>query len=208
MYLFTRRTRLSHAAGLQWAVDISEKVRQVTGHDVQLWGHVYSPGFGTITWTAWFEDLPHLESFGDKLEADEGFRMMSGEGSSFTQDGVDDGLLQPLVGQPDPDRDVQYVTAVQAVCAGGNARRAMALGAQIAERATQVTGVPTIFARSLSGPYGGVGWLTGHEDIAGVERASDALASDEAWSGLIDSAEGAFVEEPSVTVQTIHRRLA
>ena len=30
---------------------------------------VYSPGFGTISWTAWFEDLASLEAVGDKLDA-------------------------------------------------------------------------------------------------------------------------------------------
>jgi hypothetical protein len=208
MYLFTRRVRLSHAAGVQWALDITTKVHQVTGQDVELWGTVYSPGYGTITWTAWFEDLPHLETFGDKLSADEGFQTMSAEGASFTDGGVDDGLLQLLGGTPDPDRDLHYVSSVQATCAGGNARRAMTLGLEISERAESITGVPMMFVRAMSGSYGGVGWLAGYEDIASLERAGDALAADDGFSELIDSTEGAFVEDPASTVQTIHRRLS
>jgi hypothetical protein len=65
-----------------------------------------------------------------------------------------------------------------------------------------------MFLRSLSGSYGAVGWLTGHEDIAGMERASDALAVDEAWIDLVDSTGGAFVEDPTITTQTIYRKLA
>lgn len=208
MYLFTRRARLNHAAGVQWATAITEHVRRTTGQDVGLWSTVYSPAYGTITWTSWFEDLPHLESFGDKLAADETYQTMAAEGSSFTEGGVDDGLLQLLTAPPDPDRDVNYVTAVQAVCAGGQARRAMELGLRIAEHAGSVTGVPTSFVRSLSGPYGGVGWLTAHEDVAGLEAANDALSGDEAWIELVDSAEGAFVEDAALTTQTIHRKLA
>lgn len=208
MYLFSRKARLSHAAGLQWAVAITEHVRRATDQDVQLWGTVHSPAYGTVTWTSWFEDLSHLESFGDKLTTDETYQTMASEGSSFTDGGVDDGLLQLLSAPPDPDREVQYVTGVQAVCAGGQARRAMELGVTIAERAGSITGVPTLFLRSLSGPYGAVGWLTGHEDIAGMERASDALTADEAWIDLVDSSGGAFVEDPAITTQTIYRKLA
>jgi hypothetical protein len=50
-------------------MSITEKVKQVTGHDVQLWSTVYSAGFGTITWTAWFEDLAALEVIGVKLRS-------------------------------------------------------------------------------------------------------------------------------------------
>ena len=60
MYLFTRRARLAGgagAAGLEWATTITAKVAQVTGHEASLWATVYSPGFGHITWTAWFDDL-------------------------------------------------------------------------------------------------------------------------------------------------------
>ena len=208
MYLFTRRARLTHAAGLQWAVAITEHVRRASDHDVQLWGTTYSPGYGTVSWTAWFEDLPHLESFGDKLATDEAYQTMAAEGSSFTEGGVDDGLLQLLTAPPDPDREINYVTGVQAVCAGGNARRAMELGMAIAEQAGTITGVPTMFVRSLSGPYGGVGWLTGHADIADMERANDALAADDAWLDLVDTTDGAFVEDPAITTQTIYRKLA
>ena len=122
--------------------------------------------------------------------------------------GVDDGLLQVVSGEPEPGADNQYVTGVAAVCAGGNIERAMTAGVELAEAATKVTGRPTMFVRSVTGPYGGVGWLTGHGTIADVEAGQDAMAADPGWLKLVDSTGGAFVEDASITVSTLYRKIA
>jgi hypothetical protein len=210
MFLFTRRTRLARgdgAAGVAWALSITEKVKQVTGHDVQLWSTVYSPGFGTITWTAWFEDLASLESVGDKLEADPAMAALSNAGNEFTDGTLDDGLLEPIAGDPAAGGDAAYVAGAAAVCAAGNIERAMGLGVEIAQKAEAITGLPTLFVRSLTGAYGGVGWLTGYESITAMEKSEAATAADPSFVKLIDSSKGCFVEDASTTQSTIYRRL-
>ena len=210
MFLFTRRTRLvggNGSAGLDWATAVTTKVNQITGHDVQLWAGAYSPSFGTITWTAWFEDLTALETLGDKLQADPGFVTLTNEGEKLTDGTLDDALYQPVHGQPDPSRQVQYVGAVQAVLAAGNYARGLAAGVEIAQAAEKVTGIPTIFSSGLTGSYGSVGFVTGYETIAALEQAQAKLASDAGWIKLIDSTKGCFVEDAASTQQTIHRRV-
>src|SRR5690349_19822201 len=145
MYLFTRRTRLAGgdgAAGVAWALSITEKVKQVTGHDVQLWSTVYSPGFGTITWTAWFEDLAALEVVGDKLDADPAMAALGNAGNEFTDGTLDDGLLEPIYGDPTAGGESTYVGGAAAVCAAGNIERAMTVGVEIAQKAEAITGLP------------------------------------------------------------------
>lgn len=210
MYLFTRRTRLvggNGSAGLDWAAATTAKVNQITGHDVQLWAGAYSPGFGTITWTAWFDDLTALETLGDKLQADPGFVTLSNEGEKLTDGTLDDALYQPVYGQPDPARQAQYVGAVVGVLAAGNYARGLAAGVEIAQAAEKITGLPTIFTSGLTGSYGTVGFLTGYESIAALEQAQAKLTSDAGWIKLIDSTKGCFVEDTASTQQTIHRRV-
>ena len=208
MYLYTRRLVLASATGAEWATRICEAGTKVGGVEINVWGSVWGPGYGTITWTAWHTDLPSLESWGDTLNADAGFQGVVAEGAELVMGGVDDGLLQVVSGEPDPDANNQYVAGVTAVCAGGEIERAMTAGVELAEAATRITGRPTMFVRSVTGPYSGVGWLTGHETIAQMEAGQDAMAADPTWLKLVDSTGGAFVEDPSITVSTLYRKLA
>lgn len=207
MYLFSRRARLNSADGVAWAAGICEHSKKVSGQEIQLWANAFSPGYGTVTWTSWFADLPSLEAFFDKMAADPGYIEMT-TGANFIEGVVDDGLMEVIAGEPNPDMDPQYVTGAQAVCASGNIVRAMTAGIEIAQKADAITGLSTMFVRSLTGPYGGVGWLTGYPDIAAIETANAAMAADAGWLEVIDSTEGAWVEDAAVTQQTMYRKLA
>ena len=83
----------------------------------------------------------------------------------------------------------------------------MGLGAEIAHKAEAITGVPTLFVRSLTGPYGGVGWLTGYESITAMEKSEAATVADSSFVKLVDSTQGCFVEDATTTQSTIYRRL-
>jgi hypothetical protein len=210
MILFTRRTRLTGGngtAGTDWAVNITAQVKKVTGQDVQLWATVFSPGVGTITWTAWLDDLAALETLTDKLAAEPALTTLANEGAKFTDGTLDDVVYQPVYGQPDPARDIQYVAGVVGVIAAGSYVRALAVGTEIAEKAEKVTGIPTTFASAVTGSYGGVGFLTGYATIAAFEAAQTALASDASWLKLVDSSKGCFVEDAAITQQTLFRRV-
>ena len=208
MYLFTRRTRLTGAAGVDWAARITAKASEVGGNDVQLWGNTLSPGLGTISWTSWHADLSSLETALDKLQVDPAFQALAAEGASQTEGGFDDGVVQIVHGEPDPATEVQYVAGVQAVLSGGNAVKGMITAVEIAQRAEAVTGLQTMVGQNLTGPYGSIGWLTGYENIAALEAANNALAADPDWLALIDTTGGLFVEDPTITQQTIYRKLA
>ncbi len=211
MYLFNRRTRLvggNGTAGLEWATAISEKAAAVTGHEVQLWATVYSPGYGTISWTAWFADLASVEKADDAMNGDADMTKLADLGAKFTDGSLDDAIFQPIHGAPNPTREIQYVGSVAAVAASGNIERALGFGVEVAQKVEAITGMPCIFAQALSGPYGSVGWLTAYDNIAAIESAQTAMAGDSSFLKLVDSGAGCFVEDASVTQQTFHRRLA
>ena len=103
------------------------------------------------------------------------------------------------------DAPIQYAGGAVAVAAAGNIERAMAAGIEIAEKSEAITGLPTMFGRSVTGPYGAVGWLTGYESAAAMERA-DAALSGSMLVSLLDSTEGCFADT-NATQSTIYRRL-
>jgi seryl-tRNA synthetase len=47
---------------------------------------------------------------------------------------------------------------------------------EIAQRAEKITGTPTLFVTDVTGIYGSVGWLTGHESVQAMEAAEQAAA--------------------------------
>jgi hypothetical protein len=212
MYLFSRQVRLGGGQtrkAMEWALAQTEKVKQITGLDVGLFTQVFSPEVGVIGWSTFVPDLATLETAGDKLNVDEAMVAATDSGASFVDGGASDRLLQVVHGAPDPNRQVEYVTSVTAMCAAGHMSRAMELGVEIAVRAEKITGTPTMFVRDVTGNYAGVGWLTGHENVQAMEAAEQALAADTSWPKFIDKeTAGVFAENTSPTTSTIYRRLA
>jgi len=208
MYLMTRRTRVKNTEGLDWAIKILGHAKEVTNNEIQLWSTVYSAGFGTITWTSWWADLASMETAFLTLQADEGYNKLASDGRELTDGIVDDELIQTISGEANPGSQAQYVGSVRAVCAAGNIVRAMTAGIEIAQKVEAITGTPTLFVRGLTGPYGNIGWLTPYENLAAVGTSQDKLAADQGWLTYLDGLAGCFVEDASITQQTLYQKLA
>jgi hypothetical protein len=212
MYLFSRRLRLAPGntrKSMEWALAQTESVNKITGLPVSLFMQVYSPEVGSIAFSTFVPDLATLEAAGDKLQADDGFASAVDSGASLTVGGADDLLAQVLYGEPDPNRQIEYATAVQTACATGKVGKGMEVGIELAQRAEKVMDTPVLFLANVTGSYGSVGWLTGHENVQALEATQQALASDAAWGQFVDKkTEGVYTDDPSQTTQLIYRRLA
>jgi hypothetical protein len=191
------------------ALALTEKVNQITSLGVSLYAQVYSPDVGTLVWSAFVPDLATLETATDKLNADDGFAAMVDEFAPLTTGQLDDGLMQLVHGQPDPNRTIEYVTTVQAVCANGKLTSGIEVGVEIAQRAEKATGTPTLFATTMTGVYGGVGWFTAHADIAAMAEAEAAINADASFAKFVDGkAADVYAAEPMLTQQRVYRRIA
>jgi len=212
MYLFSRQVRLGGGQtrkAMEWALAQTERANQITGLDIGLYLQVFSPDVGSIGWSTFVPDLATLETAGDKLDVDDDMVAATDAGTAFVEGGATDRLLQVVHGAPDPARPVEYVTGVSAVCASGRIGRGMELGVEIAERAEKITCTPTLFVTDVTGIYGSVGWLTGHESVQAMEAAEQAMAADASWLEFIDTeAAGVYAENSASTTSTIYRRLA
>ena len=209
MYLYSRRARINSFDGVGWATDTAAAGLASSGVETQVWGAVYSAGFGTIACTSWYEDLVGLETATNALMADDAYMAKSAEGSNWIVPGsaVDDELLELVAGAPDPEANPLYVSAVRGACTGGNIARGMALGVEIAQRADAATGASTLFMRNVTGPYSGVAWFTGSADAATMQAQQQALAADGGFLELVDSTAGVFAENVDPSQSVLWRRL-
>jgi hypothetical protein len=210
MYAFSRSARLApgnQRDAMNWATELTEQVNQITALGVRLFTQVWSPELGRLSWACFVPDLSALEAANDKLLADDSFVAKVDQGARFLSGGVDDTLGQILHGTPDPNRNVEYVTAVRAVCAHGNIQRGIEVGMEIAQKAESITGLPTLFMSGATGVYGQVGWATGHENVQSIDAAEAALMGDASWMDLIDNKAGqVYAQAPSPT-QVVLRRI-
>jgi len=187
---------------------VTEKANKISGLNVSLFAQTFSPEIGTLVWSAFVPDLATLEAGNDKLLVDEAYVSLVDQGAKFALGGADDSLLQVVHGEVDPNRQIEYVTTVQTVCANGSVARGIELGVEIAQRAEKATGLPGLFTTGVTGPYGAVGWITGYADIKEMERVQQALAADTKFGEFVDkNVRGVYVESPSETQQLIYRRL-
>jgi hypothetical protein len=210
MYLLSRNARLNSAAAVEWAQQVLGRAREVTGCGIDLWATAFSPSLGRVAWTSWWPDLSTLEASSIALRGDAKYLAMVAEGRAHIEGEIDDELLLLVHGELDPQRveSVKYVSTVQAVCAAGSAERALAAGAQTAQRAQDLTGLPTLFLSAMTGPYGGVGWITGYDSLGELETAQGKLAVEPSWMANIDAMAGCFVEDPAITQQTLYERVS
>lgn len=212
MYLFNRRGRLAagrNREAITWAVEVTAHVNTIAETPTTLWTSVLGPEVGTLAWSTFVPDLRTLETSMDRLQADDAFAALVDRGAQFTQGGVDDGLSRIVHGEPDLNRTVNYVTIVQAVCANRNLARGIGVGIELAQMAEKITGTPTMFVNGATGPYGGVAWISGFENIQSLESAQQKLGSDAGWLDLLDQEAGtAYQQNPELTTSRIYRRIA
>ena len=101
----------------------------------------------------------------------------------------------------------QFASVVQAVLAPGHTVTGIELGVEIAQRAKAITGRPTSFGASVTGTYGGVGWISLYDSMDQVQQANEALAADADFAALLDAkASAAYLAGAST--QTLHRKIA
>lgn len=212
MYLFSRQVQLATGhtrEAIEWALGQTERVNTITGLQVGLFMQMFSPQVGLIGWSTFVPDLATLESAGDKLNVDDAMVSATDSGAAFTIGGAEDRLAQVVYGSPEPDRQVEYVTIVHAVCASGNLAKGMELGVEIAQRAEKIAGTPGFFLADVTGTYGGVAWVSGHADVQAMEASQQALGADTNFGKYVDQeVRGVYADEPSLTTQLIYRRLA
>ncbi|MEY2435142.1 MAG: hypothetical protein QOC92_4867 [Acidimicrobiaceae bacterium] len=212
MYLFARSARLGPGNvrdSMVWSANITEKVNQISELDVSLWTTVFSPGLGTLVWTAAVEHLSVLEATDAKLAADDVYISLVEEGAKYlSADPIDDVLLQLVFADEDAaNSQPQYASVVASALAPGNSTRGIELGVEIAQRAKRITGRPTSFGVASTGPYGGVEWISLYDSVDQLQKAEADIAADAGFTQFVDKEASTAYNAALPTIQTIYRRI-
>lgn len=212
MYIFSRRVQMSGAhlsKSTKWAVEQAERVSKISGLEFSLWADMYGPRVGSLLFSTFVPDLATMVAATTTLMGSDDYLKSIEQGSQYLVGPAEDTLIQLVNEIPDPSREVNFVAVVSAVIAEGNFGRAPGICLEIADRASKITGLPTLFGVDTTGCYGGVRWITGAGDIAELEHANSALATDASFTSYLDhDANGCFAEEPALTQQALLRRIA
>jgi hypothetical protein len=208
MYLYSRRRQLNPAQArkaVAFAVETGKRASTICGMEISVWTTVMSADAGVISWATMVERLTDLEVAMDKLAADGSFNDFIEQNDGLFVGSLADTLAQVVSGAPDPAAaPPTYATIVQATCANGHLAAGMAGGVEIAETATRIGGMPTMFLAAATGEYGGVAWLTGAPDLASLEAAEAKVNNDASFIGLADRVSPAYLPHAS---NTIYRRI-
>jgi hypothetical protein len=211
MHLFVRRARMAPGqtrASMAWAVEITDRVRQVTGMEVSLHALVLSPDVGEVVWRTLAEDLATLETAFDKLLIDDFFVAEQDRAASFTLGPATDSLQRIVHGQL-PREALPYVSLITTTCRPGRVEAGMTAAIDLATRAAEVTGAQTAVTMHETGPYGTISWITPHPGIGSLDAADEALAADAGWAAFVDErVADNYTDDPTASVRRIYRRIA
>lgn len=213
MYVFARTLQVHGAdvrGALSWASTIAEHVTQTTGSQTSLWTRVYSEGVGTIAFSALAPDYTALETFNDKLMADEGYLDLVSQGQKYIIQGTVNDVVSQVLHPTEITAPItaEYAGIVRTTCANGCLAEGLALGVEIAQKVTELTGLACSF-RVDSGPnYGSVSWASLYPGAADIDRAAQLQFTDTTFIELIDKQAGrVYTDAPGASTQQMYRRL-
>ncbi len=206
MYLFSRRSQIAGGQivdGVSHALELTRIVTSVTGMPVATWSTVMSSPVGGLGWSTVFDDLDQTNERMGALMADSAYLAAATKAADLYLGPPTDVLSHVVHGGPAPDGPPAYASVVVGELAPGAFTAGMAAGVEVAMAAESVTGRPTIFLKSLTGDYAGVGWISGAASLREVQDANTAMMADAGWAALLDRVGGSF--QPGAQSQLLRR---
>jgi hypothetical protein len=195
MYLFGRSRTIAPAhtrEAMASAVEAGARVAQLIGLPVYTWTPMFSPGVGTVLWSARVSSLSELEATADKYAADEATMEWTEQQNHLYEGPTNDTLTEVLHGTPAGEPG-PWVSIVQAQWAPGKAAEAMTVGVEIVDTVARLTGWSPLFGRSLTGAFAGVGWITSFPDMGAYEASNRTMAGDSGWQDLMNKASTCYL---------------
>ncbi len=181
MQLFSRQIQLAGplAETMAYATDLQAHVSAVGGREIALWSTVFGAPLGTMTYAVRVEGIADLQALSAQILGDAEYHAKLAKGVDYAVGTAEDRLFQPLnaeFGDPPPVGSMALVTS--AVIANGAYEKAFAWGIDMAQHASSVAGIPTLFLAEQYGTFGSVGWIGVAADGAAIDAGTAALNAD------------------------------
>lgn len=188
--MFSRQRIANPASGraaTAFVMEVTQRVRELTGRDIHVWMSSFSGPVNRFSFTTLLEHLDELETTFEKLGADNGYGDFVEKGAAMFLGTPEDTLLQVLHGAPLAEMPA-YSTVTIAEARPDALMSGVELGIEIAQKATEVSGNPTMFVHAVTGPYAGCAWLTGVPDLTTLETSEATLMGNADWLALLERA--------------------
>ena len=208
MYLYSREVTLTSPLAALTAKSIADHLSAVRGREVALYAAVYSPGWGRVAFTSWWEDLASLDAAVTEASQDQKYMEMSMELSPSVT-AVNDMIFNAVfTTQEATEMEMSNVVwSVTGAAVSARVVEATMSGIEICQAWKQSTGIDATFGRGVTGQYGGIGWLSGYESMSEFDEAMKASSANEGWiKAVVDSQEN-FVQDFGAGVSTLYRKI-
>jgi hypothetical protein len=207
MYLVGRSRVVNPAtprAAAEVAVELGQRVGEIIERPVYTWSTIFGPEPTSVMWSARVEHLAEIVAADDAIGADDEFVAWAEQQNGLFASPLIGVVSQVVHGAPTGEPKA-FLAVTRAVAANGALGEAMAVGVEIAETFTRLTGHEAMFVTPVTGEYGSAGWIVGADDLDQVEAANATLATSDEWIKLVDSAGHCFAPGGSTMML---RRLA
>jgi hypothetical protein len=207
MYLVGRNRVVNPAtprAAVAAAIEAGQRASQIIERPVYTWSTIFGPEPLSVMWSARVEHLAEIVAADDALAADDEFNEWAEQNNGLFASPLVGVVSQVVHGAPTGEPK-PFIAVTRAVAANDALSEAMAVGVEVAETLTRLTGHETMFITPVTGEYGGAAWIVGSNDLDEVEAANATLGAADEWLKLVDRAGHCYA--PGATT-TMMRRLA
>jgi len=208
MYLYSREITLSNPLAALTAKEIAEHLSATRNSEVALYAVAYSPGWGRVTFSSWWEDMASLDAA--MLEANEDAKYLE----------LSLALAPSVVAVNDVLLDVVFTTqeatemempnivwSVGGTAVSSRAVEAAMSGIELCQAWKQATGTDATFGRAVTGPFGAIGWLSGFENMGEFDAAWTASGADENWIATLTGSQENFGQDFGSGTSTLYRKM-
>ena len=189
MHVFNR-TRITNpnsvAQAKAFAVEIGQMASTITGRPITPFQNMFGGTPGAIAWSTPLADLADLGDHEAKLSADPGYQKKLADGAGLWIGNAEDRLIQLVSNGLTSSTHLLY-GSLMAVARTDKFADAVVFGVQMQEY-LQNAGFPGCFGVSSFSAYGEVGWLTGFDSLADVDRLGAFVMSDEGYASRAKAA--------------------
>jgi hypothetical protein len=202
MYIFGRSREANpqrYFEAAEAAVELAHLVGDMTGMQVSVFASRYGEPIQTIRWSTRADSQSELQTNMDKMAGDKAYRnwweshadLFIGSTTSTLTSVVSAANVTPV-----PRR---FYTILTATAANGRYADAVAFGVKAQQFVAEATGLTTMFATSVYGPFGTVGWLTGADDGSQLDELMAMQTSNPGYHALVAEAADLFIPASGMT---------
>ncbi|HEX9260190.1 MAG TPA: hypothetical protein VF855_11680 [Acidimicrobiales bacterium] len=202
MFIFGRRRRINPAharAAIATSVEIAGRVSSISGRHIHAWMSVASGEAGTMLFSTRLDTIDDLTDLFDKVSSDNTYGDWIESHAGEFDGPATDTLNQIVHGTPSGEMPA-YVMTTAAELANGHFADGMALGIAIADAAHRIAGANTVFAKTVTGSYAGVGWLTPGASLGALQAFNETLNASAEWIDLIERAGNVYAPGAQTTI--------